>query len=73
MLDPYTESVFTNIGINIVMTLSMYLPLAVGQLSIAQVAFMAIGAHVATVLTLWSGYVYFAEYFGNVARAGRRP
>ncbi|MEE9148310.1 MAG: branched-chain amino acid ABC transporter permease, partial [Candidatus Tectomicrobia bacterium] len=53
MLDPYTESVFTNIGINIVMTLSMYLPLAVGQLSIAQVAFMAIGAHVATVLTLY--------------------
>jgi len=53
MLDPYTESVFTNIGINIIMTLSMYLPLAVGQLSIGQVAFMAIGAHLATVLTLY--------------------
>lgn len=52
MLDPYTESVFTIIGINIIMTLSMYFPLAVGQLSIAQVGFMAIGAHFATVLTL---------------------
>lgn len=52
MFDPYTESVFTNIGINIIMTLSMYFPLAVGQLSIAQVGFMAIGAHLATVLTL---------------------
>jgi branched-chain amino acid transport system permease protein len=55
MFDPYTESVFTNIGINIVMTLSMYFPLAVGQLSIAQVGFMAIGAHLATVLTVYHG------------------
>ena len=51
-LDPYIESVLTNIGINIVVTLSMYFPLAVGQLSIAQVGFMAIGAHLATALTL---------------------
>src|SRR5262249_6857388 len=41
------------IGINIIMTLSMYFPMAVGQLSIAQVGFMAIGAHLATVLTLY--------------------
>jgi branched-chain amino acid transport system permease protein len=53
MLDRYTESVLTNIGINIILTLSMYFPLAVGQLSIAQVGFMAIGAHLATVLTLY--------------------
>ena len=53
MLDRYTESVLTNIGINIIMTLSMYFPMAVGQLSIAQVGFMAIGAHLATVLTLY--------------------
>src|SRR4029434_3181893 len=52
MFDPYTETVLTNIGINIIMTLSLYFPLAVGQLSIAQVGFMAIGAHLATVLTL---------------------
>ena len=50
LFDPYTESVLTNIGINIVVTLSMYFPLAVGQLSIAQVGFMAIGAHLATCL-----------------------
>jgi branched-chain amino acid transport system permease protein len=59
MFDPYTETVLTNIGINIIMTLSMYFPLAVGQLSIAQVGFMAIGAHLATVLTLY-GHVPFA-------------
>jgi branched-chain amino acid transport system permease protein len=53
MFDPYTESVLTNIGINIVVTLSVYFPLAVGQLSIAQVGFMAIGAHLATVLTVY--------------------
>src|SRR5262245_16548680 len=53
MFDRYTESVLTNIGINIIVTLSMYFPLAVGQLSIAQVGFMAIGAHLATVLTLY--------------------
>jgi branched-chain amino acid transport system permease protein len=53
MFDPYTDAVLINIGINIIMTLSMYFPLAVGQLSIAQVGFMAIGAHLATVLTLY--------------------
>ena len=53
MFDPYTESVLINIGISIVVTLSLYLPLAVGQLSIAQVGFMAIGAHLATALTLY--------------------
>ena len=52
MFDRYTETVLTNIGINIILTLSVYFPLAVGQLSIAQVGFMAIGAHLATVLTL---------------------
>lgn len=52
LFDRYTESVLTNIGINIVLTLSMYFPLAVGQLSIAQVGFMAIGAHLAAALTL---------------------
>jgi branched-chain amino acid transport system permease protein len=53
MVDRYTETVLTNIGLNIIMTLSVYCPLAVGQLSIAQVGFMAIGAHLATVLTLY--------------------
>ena len=51
-LGPYAETVLIHIGINIIVTLSLYFPLAVGQLSIAQVGFMAIGAHLATVLTL---------------------
>jgi branched-chain amino acid transport system permease protein len=53
LFDPYTDSVLTNIGINVIVTLSMYFPMAVGQLSIAQVGFMAIGAHLATALTLY--------------------
>jgi branched-chain amino acid transport system permease protein len=52
LFDPYVDSVLTNIGINVIVTLSLYFPLAVGQLSIAQVGFMAIGAHLATALTL---------------------
>ena len=52
LLGPYAETVLIHIGINIIVTLSLYFPLAVGQLSIAQVGFMAIGAHLATVLTL---------------------
>ena len=52
LFDAYTDSVLGNIGINVIVTLSLYLPLAVGQLSIAQIGFMAIGAHLAAALTL---------------------
>lgn len=43
------------IGINMIMGLSMFLPLSVGQLSFGQAGFMSIGAHLAVVLTLYAG------------------
>jgi branched-chain amino acid transport system permease protein len=49
------ESDFAIIGINMIMALSMFLPLSVGQLSFGQAGFMSIGAHLAVVLTLYGG------------------
>ena len=43
------------IGINMIMGLSMFLPMTVGQLSFGQAGFMSIGAHIAVVLTLYAG------------------
>ena len=49
------EADLATIGINMVMGLSMFLPMAVGQLSFGQAGFMSIGAHIAVVLTLYLG------------------
>src|SRR2546428_13340486 len=49
------EADLTTIGINMVMGLSMFLPMTVGQLSFCQAGFMSIGAHIAVVLTLYAG------------------
>jgi branched-chain amino acid transport system permease protein len=50
-----TEADWATIGINMIMGLSMFLPMAVGQLSFGQAAFMSIGAHIAVVCTLYAG------------------
>src|SRR5207247_8226555 len=49
------ESDLITIGINMIMGLSMFLPMTVGQLSFGQAGFMSIGAHIAVVLTLYAG------------------
>ena len=49
------EADLITIGINMIMGLSMFLPMTVGQLSFGQAGFMSIGAHVAVVLTLYGG------------------
>jgi branched-chain amino acid transport system permease protein len=49
------EADLATIGINMIMGLSMFLPMTVGQLSFGQAGFMSIGAHVAVVLTLYLG------------------
>src|SRR5919201_1808312 len=49
------EADLITIGINMIMALSMFLPLTVGQLSFGQAGFMSIGAHLAVVLTLYAG------------------
>jgi branched-chain amino acid transport system permease protein len=50
-----TEADWTIMGLNMIMGLSMFLPLSVGQLSFGQAGFMSIGAHIAVVLTLYAG------------------
>ncbi len=50
-----TDADLVIIGINMIMALSMFLPLQVGQLSFGQAGFMSIGAHLAVVLTLYGG------------------
>src|SRR5213594_1302053 len=50
-----TETDWTTIGINMILGLSMFLPMTVGQLSFGQAGFMSIGAHIAVVLTLYAG------------------
>src|SRR5256712_5444091 len=49
------EADLATIGINMIMGLSMFFPMTVGQLSFGQAGFMSIGAHIAVVLTLYAG------------------
>jgi len=51
VFDHYTESVLIFTGINIVLALSLYLPVSAGLLSLGQGGFMAIGAYVSAYLT----------------------
>ncbi len=51
MLDEYSESVLTFLGINVVLALSLYVPASAGLLSLGQGGFMAIGAYTAAMLT----------------------
>jgi branched-chain amino acid transport system permease protein len=50
-----TDADWAIMGLNMIMGLSMFLPLSVGQLSFGQAGFMSIGAHLAVVLTLYGG------------------
>jgi branched-chain amino acid transport system permease protein len=51
MISPYVEDVLIQLGINVILGLSLYFPLSAGQLSLGQGGFMAIGAYVASWLT----------------------
>jgi branched-chain amino acid transport system permease protein len=51
MLDPYIESVLIFTGINVILALSLYLPISAGLLSLGQGGFMAIGAYMSGYLT----------------------
>ena len=48
-------SLVYGLGVNAILGLSMYAVLAVGQLSLAQAAFMGIGAYTSAVLTVRFG------------------
>ena len=49
------EADLVTIGINMILGLSMFLPMTVGQLSFGQAGFMSIGAFLSVVLTLYAG------------------
>ena len=74
VIDQYTESVLIFLGINIVLALSLALPVSAGLLSLGQGGFMAIGAYVSAVLTVWWG-VPFARgpRRGRPRRRAGRP
>jgi branched-chain amino acid transport system permease protein len=52
MLDQYTQSVLIFMGINVILALSLYLPISAGLLSLGQGGFMSIGAYTSAYLTL---------------------
>ena len=56
IVGPYFEDVLIQLGINLILGLSLYFPLAAGQLSLGQGGFMAIGAYAASWLTVAQGW-----------------
>lgn len=56
MIGPYLEDVLIQLGINLILALSLYFPLSAGQLSLGQGGFMAIGAYAASWLTAAGGW-----------------
>jgi branched-chain amino acid transport system permease protein len=66
MLSPYFEDVLIQLGINMILGLSLYFPLAAGQLSLGQGGFMAVGAYTASWLTVAMGWPWPAA-FGTAA------
>jgi branched-chain amino acid transport system permease protein len=68
MFDQYTESVLIFTGINIILALSLYLPISAGLLSLGQGGFMAVGAYVSAWLTIhWAWPLVPAVAAGAVA------
>src|SRR3989442_15975577 len=64
------EADLITIGINMIMGLSMFLPMTVGQLSFGQAGFMSIGAHIAVALTLYAGVSFPIALFVAGGRGG---
>lgn len=56
MNEGYLTGIFTQIGINIILALSLYLPFATGQISLGHAGFMAIGGYFASILTVKFGF-----------------
>ena len=73
VLDPYGESVLIFLGINMVLALSLYLPISAGQLSLGHGGFMAIGAYVTVICTTWLGWPLVAWARGAAAWPRRSP
>ena len=70
MIGPYLEDVLIQLGINLILALSLYFPLSAGQLSLGQGGFMAIGAYVASWLTSVLGWPWPIAFALAAAAAG---
>ena len=69
-LDPYLESVLIFTLINVVMAISLYLPVSAGLLSLGQGGFMAIGAFASAYLTTALAAPFAAALLAGGALAG---
>jgi branched-chain amino acid transport system permease protein len=67
MISPHLEDVLIQLGINVILGLSLYFPLAAGQLSLGQGGFMAVGAYSASWLTVALGWPWPAAFAAAVA------
>ena len=70
MISPYLEDVLIQLGINMILALSLYFPLSAGQLSLGQGGFMAIGAYLASWLTATQGWPWPLAFAAGAAAAG---
>ncbi|QIM50053.1 branched-chain amino acid ABC transporter permease [Pusillimonas sp. DMV24BSW_D] len=70
MIDPYIESVLIFTGINIILALSLYLPVSAGLLSLGQGGFMAIGAYASSACTVFLGLPFGAALILGALAAG---
>jgi branched-chain amino acid transport system permease protein len=70
VIGPYLEDVLVQLGINVILALSLYFPLSAGQLSLGQGGFMAIGAYLASWLTATLGWPWPLAFAAAAAAAG---
>ena len=70
MIGPYFEDVLIQLGINVILALSLYFPLSAGQLSLGQGGFMAIGAYLASWLTATQGWPWPLAFAAGAVAAG---
>jgi branched-chain amino acid transport system permease protein len=70
VISPYVEDVLIQLGINLILALSLYFPLSAGQLSLGQGGFMAIGAYASSWLTAVLGWPWPVAFVLGAAAAG---
>lgn len=70
MMSAYNAGLLAEIGIAVIAALSVYIILSTGQLSLGNAAFMAIGAYVASLLTLRYGFALTPATLAAAVAAG---
>lgn len=69
-MSSYVQALLADVGVGLLGGLSVYVILSVGQLSLGNAAFMAIGAYVASMLTVWKGWPLEAALLAGAAASG---